>query len=77
MPRHEETVALRKAEPRRIVVADEAVTAVLPVTTVRPDSQPEPEPERDTDPGSAATGGRAERRRAAKGAATGAGTRSR
>ncbi|MEV0576829.1 class E sortase [Streptomyces sp. RTGN2] len=67
MPRHEETVALRKAEPRRIVVADEAVTAVLPVTTVRPDSQPEPEPERDTDPGSAATGGRAERRRAAKG----------
>ncbi|WP_326660029.1 class E sortase [Streptomyces sp. NBC_00385] len=71
LPRHDETVALRKAEPRRIVVADQAVTAVLPVTTIRP----QPEPDRDAGPGDAdgtdasapATGGRAERRRAAKG----------
>lgn len=75
--RYDETVALRRAEPRRIVVADQAATAVLPVTA------PRPGPERDagdTDeldapasdssvPGSSAsaTGGRAERRRAAKG----------
>lgn len=70
--RHDETVALRKAEPRRVVVADQAATAVLPVTT------PLPGPERvdgDTDerdspasgPSVPATGGRAERRRAAKG----------
>ncbi|MER7724939.1 class E sortase [Streptomyces sp. NPDC096323] len=70
--RHDETVALRKAEPRRMVVADQAVTAVLPVTA------PRPWPEHDAGPtgelGSTApdssvpaTGGRAERRRAAKG----------
>lgn len=76
LPRHEETVALRKAEPRRIVVADQAATAVLPVTTIRP----QPDPDRDAGPGDGgpgdadgpdasapATGGRAERRRAAKG----------
>lgn len=71
LPRHDETVALRKAEPRRIVVADEAVTAVLPVTTIRP----HPDRDRDSGPGDAeepdtstpSTGGRAERRRAAKG----------
>lgn len=74
--RHDETVALRKTEPRRVVVADQAVTAVLPVTTIRP----QPGPDRDTGPGDGgpgdadgpdasapATGGRAERRRAAKG----------
>ncbi len=80
LPRHDETVALRKAEPRRIVVADEAVTAVLPVTTI----PPHPERDRDSGPGDTdepdiplpsalsvpaapSTGGRAERRRAAKG----------
>ncbi|MFE9855030.1 class E sortase [Streptomyces sp. NPDC005780] len=47
LPRHDETVALRKAEPRRIVVADQAVTAVLPVTTIRP----QPDPDRDAGPG--------------------------
>lgn len=72
LPRHDETVALRKAEPRRMVVADEAATAVLPVTV------PRPAPERDArdtgepaspaaDSSVPATGGRAERRRAAKG----------
>ncbi|MER6119912.1 class E sortase [Streptomyces sp. NPDC001743] len=70
--RHDETVALRRPEPRHTAVADQAVTAVLPVTA------PRPRPEReggDADaldpsaPGSSAppTGGRAERRRAAKG----------
>lgn len=70
--RHDETVALRKAEPRRIVVADQAATAVLPVTA------PRPGPERGagdadaldspaSDSSAPATGGRAERRRAAKG----------
>ncbi|MFI6648542.1 class E sortase [Streptomyces sp. NPDC050529] len=71
LPRHDETVALRKAEPRRIVVADEAATAVLPLTTIRP----HPDRDRDSGPGDAEepdtsappTGGRAERRRAAKG----------
>lgn len=80
LPRHDETVALRKAEPRRIVVADQAVTAVLPVTTIRPQHDPDPGPDRDaghrgggpgdadgTDASGPATGGRAERRRAAKG----------
>ncbi|MFI6961969.1 class E sortase [Streptomyces sp. NPDC050255] len=80
LPRHDETVALRKAEPRRIVVADQAVTAVLPVTTIRPQHEPDPGPDRDagsgdggpgdadgTDASGPATGGRAERRRAAKG----------
>ncbi|MEU1467068.1 class E sortase [Streptomyces sp. NPDC005761] len=71
LPRHDETVALRKAEPRRVVVTDQAVTAVLPVTTIPP------QPDRDRDAVTAgapepevsgpATGGRAERRRAAKG----------
>ncbi|TXS37003.1 class E sortase [Streptomyces sp. OR43] len=69
--RHDETVALRKAVPRRVVVADQAATAVLPVTTTRPRQ----DPEHDGGPGAAdgtavsapAPGGRAERRRAAKG----------
>lgn len=72
LSRHDETVALRKAEPRRMVVADQAATAVLPVT------DPRPAPERDArdidepaspapDSSVPATGGRAERRRAAKG----------
>ncbi|MEU1435932.1 class E sortase [Streptomyces sp. NPDC005786] len=67
LPRHDETVALRKAEPRRVVVADQEATAVLPVTV------PGPGPERnfgdddEADVSAPATGGRAERRRAAKG----------
>lgn len=80
--RHDETVVLRRAEPRRTVVADQAATAVLPVTAPRPgpardarDSGESHSPASGSSvpgssvPGSSApaTGGRAERRRAAKG----------
>ncbi|MFI6860328.1 class E sortase [Streptomyces sp. NPDC050421] len=67
LPRHDETVALRKAEPRRIVVADQAATAVLPVTVLRPGPERDSGDDEEPDASAPATGGRAERRRAAKG----------
>ncbi|MBW5252328.1 class E sortase [Streptomyces sp. P01-B04] len=67
LPRQDETVALRKAEPRRVVVADQAVTAVLPVTVPRPGPERDSGDDAEPDASAPATGGRAERRRAAKG----------
>ncbi|MEU9200674.1 class E sortase [Streptomyces sp. NPDC048332] len=91
-PRADETVTLRRAEPRRVVVADQAATVALPVTALRPGPEREsgaaaaweaaerdaagpdtagPDAaERDAagpDASAPVTGGRAERRRAAKG----------
>ncbi|WP_406094825.1 class E sortase [Streptomyces sp. NBC_01013] len=67
----DETVALRTADTRRIVVADQAMTVSLPVTAPRPErehsgdaDEPGADEQRADSP---ATGGRAERRRAAKG----------
>ncbi|MGW3657465.1 class E sortase [Streptomyces sp. NPDC005151] len=71
LPRNDETIGLRTADPRRL--ADRAVTAPTPQAepeydtepAAAPDPGPETtEPEPRTEP---TTGGRAERRRAAKG----------
>nr|WSW68118.1 class E sortase [Streptomyces sp. NBC_00995] len=71
-PRTDETVALRRAEPRRVVVADQAATVALPVMDPRPGPGRASGEAAERDAvgpvaSAPATGGRAERRRAAKG----------
>ncbi|MFD7860883.1 class E sortase [Streptomyces sp. NPDC059783] len=69
--RHDETVTLRRADPRRAPVVDQGATEVLPVVVPGPRSEPgadgaEDAAEEPAEPPEAPTGGRAERRRAAK-----------